>query len=61
MVPKDVAYQISSKSKILKIPSGGEISPRGANPQNIKLNYPKTSHVKFHENPAMILGDRSER
>merc|ERR1712101_66481 len=49
-------------------PLDGEISPRGSNPQNIKLNYPKISLVKCHQNPIekyrnfpLIRGEFSPR
>ena len=53
-VGKDPAYQISSKSKILKFShslfeGGGGISSRGSNPQNIKPDYPKISHINFDQ------------
>merc|ERR1711867_356076 len=62
MGPKDLSYQISSKFKIKNppFPLGGKISPWGSNPQNIKLNYPKILHFKFHQNPTLILVDTSQ-
>merc|ERR1712082_379068 len=41
-------------------PLGGEISPPSSNPQNIKLDYLKISHTKFHQNPTITLGDTSQ-
>ena len=63
MVSKDVSYQIAPTSKIFKIssfpPWRGNF-PSGSDPENIKRDYQKITHIKFDHNPALILGDTSQ-
>lgn len=60
-VLKNLAYQISSKSKE-KVPSpfSGEISSRAFKPKKAQLVCPRISHTKCHRNPAGSSGEISQ-